>query len=103
MATIYTAGHSTRSTAELIALLREAGVRAVADVRRWPVSRRHPQHSRPALAPALEAAGITYHHLGQALGGYRSGGYEAWMETAEFQAGLTELERLAAVRPLAVL
>lgn len=88
---------------ELIALLRGAGIRAVADVRRWPVSRRHPQHSRPALAAALAAAGIAYHHLGDPLGGYRPGGYEAWMETAEFRAGLDELERLGAAHPLALL
>lgn len=103
MATIYTVGHSTRSTPELIALLRDAGITGVADVRRWPVSSRHPHFSRPALDAALAAAGIAYHHLGGPLGGYRTGGYPAYMETPEFHQGLEALERLASTVPLAVL
>ncbi len=40
---VHTIGHSTRTTGELIALLREAGVDMVADVRRFPRSRTNPQ------------------------------------------------------------
>jgi uncharacterized protein (DUF488 family) len=40
------------------------------DVRRFPVSRRHPQFSRDALAAALDAAGIAYRHEPD-LGGHR--------------------------------
>lgn len=101
--TIWTVGHSTRSGAALLALLGQAGLEAVADVRRWPVSRRWPQFARPALERALAEAGLGYHHLGDTLGGYRSGGYEAWMETPEFAEGLARLEGLAAGVRLAVL
>lgn len=103
MQIIHTVGHSTRSADELIALLREAGLDAVADVRRWPVSSRHPQFSRAALEAALAEAGIAYHHLGPALGGYREGGYPAYAETAEFAAGLGTLEQLATRQRVAVL
>ncbi|MBV9422026.1 MAG: DUF488 family protein, partial [Solirubrobacterales bacterium] len=51
--TIYTIGHSTRSADALLALLREAEVKLVADVRRYPSSRRHPQFNQSALATWL--------------------------------------------------
>ena len=103
MATIYTVGHSTRSAEELIALLRTAAIQGVADVRRWPVSARHPHFGAAPLEAALTVAGIAYHQLGGTLGGYRRGGYEAHMQTAEASQGLDTLERLAAIRPLAIL
>jgi uncharacterized protein (DUF488 family) len=101
--TLYTVGHSTRTLAELIGLLRAHGVQIVADVRRWPVSARCPHFARDTLAAALAAAGIRYEHLGRGLGGYRPGGYEAYTTTRAFAEGLAELERLAAQAPLAVL
>lgn len=96
--TIYTAGHSTRSAAELLELLGGAGVRVLVDVRRYPGSRRHPQFSRDALAGSLAEAGIEYAHE-PGLGGRRAArpdsphvawrveafrGYADHMETAEF-------------------
>ena len=50
----YTIGHSTRSLADLIAALKAAGVTAVADIRRFPRSRRHPHFNSENLAPALD-------------------------------------------------
>lgn len=67
--TVYSVGHSTRSGDDLLALLREAGVRTLADVRRFPGSRRHPWFAREALATQLGDAGIGYLWLGQGLGG----------------------------------
>jgi len=108
-----TVGHSTRSLAELVALLRAHGVRAVADVRRFPASRRHPHLAAAPLAAALVEAGLLYRHL-PALGGRRRPrpdsphtawrqpgfrGYADHMETAEFAAGLAALVELAATRP----
>jgi uncharacterized protein (DUF488 family) len=101
--TIHTVGHSTRSAAGLLALLRDAGVTVVADVRRWPASRRLPHFAGEALRAALGSAGIGYHHLGATLGGYRDGGYPAWTETGEFAEGLAALERLAEAGRVAVL
>ena len=57
-ATVFTVGHSTRPIEELVDMLRAAGVRLLVDVRRYPVSRRYPHFSRPALAGSLAAAGI---------------------------------------------
>lgn len=67
-----TAGHGTRTSEELIELLRRARVQTLVDVRRYPGSRRNPQFNRDALAKALEAAGIRYRHT-EALGGRLSG------------------------------
>ena len=70
-AAIYTVGHSTRSADELVALLRDAHVEVLVDVRRFPASRRHPQHNRGALERTLPEAGISYVWHGEVLGGRR--------------------------------
>jgi uncharacterized protein (DUF488 family) len=67
-----TAGHGTRTSEELVEMLRRARVQTLIDVRRYPGSRRNPQFNRDALAKALEAAGIRYRHA-EALGGRLSG------------------------------
>jgi uncharacterized protein (DUF488 family) len=69
---VYTVGHGTRASEELIALLRRAGVRTLVDVRRYPGSRRNPQFNKGALADALAAEGIRYRHA-EELGGRLSG------------------------------
>ena len=68
--TIFTIGHSTRSLEDFIAALRPAGVGGLADIRRFPYSRRHPQFNGETLAPALAEVGILYRHF-PALGGRR--------------------------------
>jgi uncharacterized protein (DUF488 family) len=67
----FTIGHSTHALDAFLALLARHGVRGIADVRRFPGSRRHPHFSREALAGALAPRGIAYSHL-EALGGRRS-------------------------------
>jgi uncharacterized protein (DUF488 family) len=67
---IYTIGHSTRELPELVALLKENGVTRLADIRRFPGSRRHPHFSREALQESLPENGITYIHI-EDLGGRR--------------------------------
>jgi uncharacterized protein (DUF488 family) len=114
---VHTVGHSTLALDDFIALLRAHGVTAVADVRRFPASRRHPHFAREALAAALEEAGIEYSWL-PALGGRRSGrpdsrhlawrnesfrAYADHMETAEFTDGLATLLALARRRSTAVM
>ncbi|HWD58844.1 MAG TPA: DUF488 domain-containing protein, partial [Stellaceae bacterium] len=69
-ATIFTIGHSTRSAEELIALLREAEVDLLIDVRTVPRSRFNPQFNADALPKSLAAAGIGYRPF-PALGGLR--------------------------------
>jgi uncharacterized protein (DUF488 family) len=114
---VHTVGHSTRPLADFLALLHGHGIAAVADVRRFPGSRRHPHFVRDALAAALAGEGLGYAWL-EALGGRRHGRADsphvAWrnaafrayadhMDTAEFRAGLDALLRLAAERPTAVM
>jgi uncharacterized protein (DUF488 family) len=67
---IFTVGHSTRPQDELVAILKEAGVGLLVDVRRFPGSRRHPQFGKEALRAGLAAAGIAYRHEPD-LGGRR--------------------------------
>ena len=113
----FTIGHSTHDIQVLLALLRRHGVSGVADVRRFPGSRRHPQFAREALAQALPARGLRYAHLPE-LGGRRRArprsandgwrqegfrGYADHMTSEEFAAGLARLEALAAVAPTAVM
>jgi uncharacterized protein (DUF488 family) len=80
---IHTIGHSTRSLAELVGLLRAHGIRRLADVRSLPGSRRHPHVDRGALPGPLAAAGIGYVHLPD-LGGLRrprpDSPHTAWRE-----------------------
>lgn len=115
--TVYTVGHSTRPLDEFLALLARHGIGAVADVRRYPESRRHPQFGRLALAKALASAGLDYlwipdlggrrpahpdsPHVGWREPGFR--GYADHMGSAEFEAGLRRLLALAARRPTAIL
>ncbi len=100
---IYTLGHSTRTFDQLVALLRAHGLRQLVDVRRFPTSRRMPWFTREHLARALPEQGIRYFWLGDLLGGYRRGGYPAYMKTPEFQQGLQQLEQLALQAPTAVM
>lgn len=99
---VHTLGTSTRSIEEFIAILRSRGIARVADVRSFPTSRRYPHFSSQPLAASLEEAGIAYLWLGKELGGYRSGGYRAYMETPGFLAGIEGLEEWASQAPAAV-
>jgi uncharacterized protein (DUF488 family) len=119
--TVYTAGHSTRTLDELAALLESAGVKALADIRRFPSSRRHAQHNRGELERGLGSRGIEYHWLGEELGGRRrqivppeESPNRAWrvaafrnyadaMATPAFLAAVERLEALALRVPTAFL
>jgi uncharacterized protein (DUF488 family) len=102
MSTAFTLGTSTRTSEEFVGCCRAFGIRLVADVRRFPVSHRYPHFSQDAFAAFLVAAGIGYAHLGETLGGYRKGGYEAHMQTGLFAAGMEKLQALLAEAPGAV-
>lgn len=66
-----TLGHSNRSLEDFLALLEDAAVRTLFDVRRHPSSRRHPQFNEGNLEEALADHGVDYRHR-EALGGFRS-------------------------------
>ncbi len=99
--TLWTIGHSTLPLDELVALLERFRMAAVVDVRRFPASRKNPQFDRETLARTLRAREIRYVWMGEGLGGYRRGGYEAHMRTPAFAEALEWLERIAAGVPTA--
>ncbi|MFN7086370.1 MAG: DUF488 family protein [Burkholderiales bacterium] len=68
--TVHSIGHGDRSIEDFIGLLQEAAIECLVDVRAYPVSHRHPQFARPALEPALAAAGIHYTWQGKAMHGW---------------------------------
>ena len=115
---ILTVGHSNHEEGEFVELLGGAGVELIADVRRYPGSRRQPHFERTALAAVLLEAGIGYRWLGESLGGRRKPlpdspngawesdqfrGYADHMASEEFAAGLAELEELARQQRVAIM
>jgi uncharacterized protein (DUF488 family) len=96
---ILTVGHSNHPIDRFLALLRRAGVEVIADVRRFPASRRNPQFNAKALATSLAEAGIAYEPFGDELGGRRGEdpfvAYAEHMATDVFAAGIERLESLA--------
>lgn len=113
---LLTVGHSNQPLEDFLQLLAIHGVNEIADVRRFPRSRRHPHFSLASLAPSLAAAGIACRHWPE-LGGFREArpdspnvglegpirGYADHMETREFAAALDRLLAAARVHPLAVM
>ena len=57
---VWTLGHSTRSFDEFAALLAATEIEMLADVRRYPRSRRLPHCAREALADSLAARALGY-------------------------------------------
>jgi uncharacterized protein (DUF488 family) len=66
----FTIGHSTRPAEEFAALLKDARVNLVVDVRTVPRSRTNPQFNRDILPASLASHGVAYEHFA-ALGGLR--------------------------------
>src|SRR3954453_22095918 len=79
--TLWTIGHSTRPIEAFLDLLSENQIETLADVRRFPGSRRHPQFNREILAAALADADIIYQDF-PALGGRRTALSEASQSSA---------------------
>jgi uncharacterized protein (DUF488 family) len=104
----FTIGHSNRSLEEFVALLNEAQIDLVADIRTVPRSRANPQFNKDTLPTALAAFDISYEHMA-ALGGLRGKSrtssqnvnafwtnesfhnYADYALTAQFRAGLEQL------------
>jgi uncharacterized protein (DUF488 family) len=109
---ILTVGHSNRSLADFLAILQAHGIDRILDVRRYPVSRKWPHFDAEPLARELAEAGIAYAGLPE-LGGRRKPrpdsrhrawreesfrGYADFMDTPEFEAGLSRVLELAGAR-----
>lgn len=106
---IWTIGHSTRSLEQFLELLDTHDIEAVADVRRFPGSRRRPHFTGEPLTQALAARRLGYVWFPELGGrrrprpdspntGWRSAsfrGYADYMETESFAEGLGRLTDLA--------
>jgi uncharacterized protein (DUF488 family) len=114
---IVTVGHGTLAPADLITLLRDAGIEMVVDIRRYPGSRRWPQFGRERMPRWLGLGGVRYRWL-EGLGGRRSGrpdspnvglrnrqfrAYADHMASHEFGDSVRELRRVATLQTVAVM
>jgi uncharacterized protein (DUF488 family) len=117
---LFTVGHSTHPLPELLALLNQHHIGAIADIRRFPASRKFPQFNQGALASALEGAGVEYHWL-ESLGGRRGKtrerssvenlglenagfrNYADYMATGDFERGVDTLLDIARRKRTAML
>ena len=115
--TIFTVGHSTRSFDELVGIVKAHSVVAIADVRAFPRSRRHPHFNDDALARELPRAGIEYLPF-KSLGGHRKArsdsihtawrndsfrGYADYMQSPAFESALDELMHAARERSTTIM
>jgi uncharacterized protein (DUF488 family) len=107
--TIWSVGHSTRSLRDYLDVLEGHGIEAVADVRRFPGSRRMPHFSNASLGNALAARGILYGWIPELGGrrradpaslhtGWRHAAFRAYadhLQSEEFAVGLQQLLTVA--------
>lgn len=114
---IFTLGHSTRTTAQFIELLKLNKITTLVDVRTIPKSRHNPQFNQDELQQTLENEDIKYFHLKE-LGGLRHSkkdsintawknlsfrGFADYMQTPEFEDGIGQLIDLAANNQTAIM
>ncbi len=117
---VYTVGHSTRTVAELAALVTAHGVEQIVDIRSIRRSRANPQFNETTVGRALARRGIDY-QVNAALGGRRGKpkrppvppndawdnasfrNYADYATTAAFRTGLAELVRTARRTPTAIM
>ena len=109
---LYTIGHSNLSFKQFASLLKEHEIGLVADIRRYPSSRKFPHFNRPVLSELLAAENIDYLWL-ESLGGRRHTekdnksvntglksmgfrNYADYMATDEFRRAVGELLSAAA-------
>jgi uncharacterized protein (DUF488 family) len=117
---IHTIGHSTRTIAAFVDLLRLGGVRLVVDIRSVPRSRTNPQFNLESLPASLAECQLDYIHLAE-LGGLRKRAhaipaevngfwinrsfhnYADYALTDDFGRGLSQLLGLAAEMRCAIM
>jgi len=114
---LWTIGHSNRSIELFLEMLTGQQIELLADVRRFPGSRRQPHFNSENLPKSLTGAGIDYVHFPE-LGGRRKTspdspntvwrneafrGYADFMMTAEFRDGIERLLKLARKKRTAIM
>jgi len=87
---LYTIGHSNLPGERFLALVGQAGITAIADVRSVPFSRRFPWFSGKTLAARLQSQGIVYLPMGDTLGGRPR-------DTSLYCDGIADYEAMAAI------
>ncbi len=114
---LFTIGHSTHPLDRFMAMLAQHGIEVLADIRRFPGSRKFPYFNQDNLASTLPEAGIEYRWL-EALGGRRRKktngssnnlglrnesfrNYADYMLTKGFREGIRELLAVAGGKPTA--
>jgi uncharacterized protein (DUF488 family) len=116
---IFTIGHSNRTLEDFLALLKGFGIEVVADIRRYPGSRKWPHFNRESLEGTLKTNGINYLWF-ESLGGRRHGeknaeskntglkspafrNYADYMATEEFRGAIGKLLETAATSTTAIM
>ncbi len=116
---VFTIGHSNHSGDNFFERLRQHGIAALVDIRRFPSSRAFPHFNRDELSTALQANDIEYRWL-QELGGrqpkrkhfdspnwglrndsFRN--YADYMLTDQFRAGMNALSEIARAKRTAIM
>jgi uncharacterized protein (DUF488 family) len=99
---IFTIGYGGRRFVDFVALLQQHGISLVVDVRRFPRSKAT-EYKKASLEAKLSEFGISYIWMGDALGGFRRGGYPKYMEAADYRDGISKLLELAEQGNLALM
>jgi uncharacterized protein (DUF488 family) len=114
---IWTVGHSRHPLEVFVELLQQQNIEALADVRRFAVSRSNPQFNEMELFKSLAKEGIDYVSFAE-LGGRRRPladspnarwrnesfrGYADFMLTAEFERSVEELLAMATQKRTAIM
>src|SRR5262249_35237306 len=114
---LYTVGHGTLPADTFGALVGDASMEQVVDVRSYPGSRRNPHFAREQMEQWLPTTGVEYRWMRE-LGGRRRPvpnskhvalrndsfqAYADYMETDDFRAGVARLLDLAAEQASAVM
>jgi uncharacterized protein (DUF488 family) len=99
--TVYTIGHSNRSTESFLKLLSDIGIQVLVDVRSIPRSKVASQFDSALLKVALAKNGIKYLYFGREIGGrpsnpalYDAEGHALYNLIAQSPIFLTAIERL---------
>ncbi|MCX7794248.1 MAG: DUF488 domain-containing protein [Thermodesulfovibrionales bacterium] len=95
---VYTLGTDRRSEEDFIEILNAHDIECVIDVRRFPTSKLS-QFKRENFEDFLKADGFRYYFMGEGLGGYRKGGYPAYILTEEFLNALQDLLKVIETCP----
>ncbi|MEX0568689.1 MAG: DUF488 family protein [Candidatus Njordarchaeota archaeon] len=115
---VYTLGHSNREWGEFVDILKKYRIDIIADVRRFPSSKKFPHFNKDTLQRALGNIGIGYIWL-KNLGGYRGyikgsekykcfrargyRNYVAWMQHDEWKKDFSNLVNLCSKNIVAIM